>query len=198
VLDVLHPLLSAALCEGEPVKVIETAWGELPLRISAHTTTPQLPLELISSVRCIVRVGQQVVVCENADGVQHPWPGGRREAGESFADTAVREVHEETGWLIDRESLRQLGWLRLTHLGPRRPGGQGPYPDFLQVVFTATATGRDGDAEQPWTDLDGYEVAWRLATLDEAAAASSRDELARVFLRLLGGEQVAGEGRAES
>lgn len=181
----MHPLLSAALREAEPVMAIEAIWGELPLRISAYTTTPQLPLELISSVRCIVRVGRQVVVCENADGVQHPWPGGRREAGESFADTAAREVHEETGWLIDRESLRQLGWLRLTHLRPLPPGGRSPYPDFLQVVFTATATKRDGDQGQPWTDLDGYEVAWRLATLDEAAAASSRDELARVFLALL-------------
>jgi ADP-ribose pyrophosphatase YjhB (NUDIX family) len=181
----VHPLLTAALLEAEPAHEIETAWGTLPLRISAYTTTPQLPLELISSVRCIVRVGRQVVLCENADGVQHPWPGGRREPGESFADTAAREVHEETGWLIDRESLHQLGWLRLTHLAPRRPDGQGPYPDFLQVVFTATATKRDGENGEPWVDLDGYEASWRLATLDEAAAASSRDESARVFLALL-------------
>lgn len=55
----------------------------------------------------------------------------------------------------------------------------------LQVVFTATVTERDGEQGQPWTDLDGHEVAWRLATLDEAAAASSRDELARVFPALL-------------
>jgi ADP-ribose pyrophosphatase YjhB (NUDIX family) len=171
---------------SEPAAWHEMAWdgGRMPLRVSAYTTTPDLPIELVTSVRCIVRVGGLVVFCRNADG-RHPWPGGRRRAAESYADTAAREVHEETGWLIERSSLRQLGWLHLTHLGGRPSSHQGPYPDFLQVVFTATASDRDGGVDAPWTDTDGYELSSELLTLDEALVRTSTDLLAPVFLELL-------------
>jgi 8-oxo-dGTP pyrophosphatase MutT (NUDIX family) len=183
-----HPGLAAAMRAGGPVATSETVWAEgtMPLRVSAYTTTPDLPLELISSVRCIVYVdGDRIVFCENADG-RHPWPGGRRNPGESFADTAAREVHEETGWLIERESLRPRGWLRFTHLGPEPAANQGPYPDFLQVVFTATATTRDGGRDVQWTDMDGgYEHTSSLLTLTEARRLTSTNLLAHVFLDLL-------------
>ena len=134
----VHPGLAAAMSVAGPVAAQEIAWagGEMPLRVCAYLTTPVLPLELVSSVRCIVWVGDRLVFCENEDG-SHPWPGGRRLEGESYADTAAREVHEETGWRIDRASLRQLGWLRLTHRGPKPPANTGPFPDFLQLIFVA-------------------------------------------------------------
>ena len=187
----LDPALAAVLRGQEPVAEHETAWldGAMPLRVSAFLgarSTPNLPLPLISSIRCIVHVGDRLVFCENRSG-RHPWPGGRRMAGESFADTAAREVHEETGWLLDRDSLRQLGWLRLRHLGPEPEGNQGPYPDFLQLVFTGTATQRDGglDADAEWIDTDGYELESSLVTLDEAIERTSLDMHAPVFLELL-------------
>ena len=49
----------------------------------------------------------------NLDGLTHAWPGGRRQPGESFAETAAREVEEETGWLVRPGSFRLLGWLHL-------------------------------------------------------------------------------------
>ena len=192
----VHPALAAVLTEQQPVAEHETAWmdGAMPLRVSAYAgeasvaSAARLPLELISSIRCIVRVGGKLLFCENRSS-RHPWPGGRRIAGESFADTAAREVHEETGWLIERESLRGLGWLRLRHLGPEPDGNAGPYPDFLQLVFVAAAHRRDGglppDAE--WTDVDGYELDSRLVTLDEAIERTSTDMHAQVFLELLRG-----------
>ena len=163
--------------------------GAMPLRITAYTDTeqaPRLPLEIISSIRCIVRVADKYVFCENKTS-RHPWPGGRRNLGESFADTATREVHEETGWLLKPETMRQLGWLHLRHLGPEPEGNEGPYPDFLQLVFVAKADRRDGnlpeDAE--WTDPDGYELESRLVPLDEAITQTSTDMHAQVFLELL-------------
>jgi len=203
-----HPGLAAAMRAGDPVATGETVWskGTMPLHVSAYTTTPDLPLELVTSVRCIVRVGSGVgddggdldgvigcdgddrelfVYCDNADG-GHPFPGGRRIEGESFADTAAREVHEETGWHIDRSTLRRLGWLRLAHLGPEPAVKKGPYPVFLQVVFTAAAATRDVARDAEWTDIDGYEQSSRLVTLEEARRRStSTDLLAHVFLDLL-------------
>ena len=68
----------------------------MPLRVSAYTTPTALPDELVSSVRCVTQAGDLIVLCENANGT-HPWPGGRRHPSKSYADTAAREVHEETG-----------------------------------------------------------------------------------------------------
>ncbi|GAA3427549.1 hypothetical protein GCM10018953_47320 [Streptosporangium nondiastaticum] len=79
-----------------------------PLRVAAHTSDAEVPLELVTSVRCIVWVGDSIVFCENSDGA-HPWPGWRRQAGKSYADTIVREAREETGWWIDRASVRRMG-----------------------------------------------------------------------------------------
>ena len=187
-----HPALAAVVADvGRPAAEHETAWldGAMPLRVSAYIgaeSASRLPLELISSIRCIVRVGDRYLLCQNKSSV-HPWPGGRRIAGESFAETAAREVHEETGWLLIQDSLRQLGWLRLRHLGPEPEGNQGQYPDFLQLVFVGEATERDGglSADAAWDDVDGYELASSLVTLEEAIGRTSVDMHAPVFLELL-------------
>ena len=92
-----------ASTDVSPAAVEETAWanGAVPLRIAAHIRAAQLPDELVLSVRCIVLVEDDIVVCSNRDGILHPWPGGRREGNETLVETACREVHEETGWLVD-------------------------------------------------------------------------------------------------
>jgi hypothetical protein len=143
-------------------------------------------------VRCLVLVDGLIVFCRNTDG-SHPWPGGRRLPGESYLETTVREVHEETGWLIRPDTATDLGWLHLTHLGPPQGDGSSPYPDFLQVVLCAKASERVGGRDVEWTDTDGYESTSRLATLDEAMVATSSDLLARVFLDLLSEKLAAGE-----
>jgi ADP-ribose pyrophosphatase YjhB (NUDIX family) len=117
--------------------------------------------ELVTSVRCLVRVGRDVrelLVCTNADGISHPWPGGRRAVGETLEQTAHREVVEETGWLIEPSSLRQLGWLHHEDLTPRPGGSPYPHPDFLQVVLAGRAHARERCIETPWSDTDGYEA----------------------------------------
>jgi ADP-ribose pyrophosphatase YjhB (NUDIX family) len=181
-----HPHLAALLRDRRPLATQRTAWGNgaIPLEICAYAGADELPAELVTSVRCIVVVGDRLVLCSNEDGV-HPWPGGRREDGESYLDTAVREVHEETGWRLDRPSLQRLGWLHLRHLGPCPPGYVYPYPDFLQLVFAATARERDGDSRGGWTDLDGHEQSSALVGSADALERISKDAVATAFLRLL-------------
>jgi ADP-ribose pyrophosphatase YjhB (NUDIX family) len=181
-----HPDLARLLAGRRPAATGEISWlgGAMPLRVSAYATPAELPEELVTSVRCVVQVGELIVFCENADGA-HPLPGGRRDPGESYVDTAAREVHEETGWLLDRDTVRPLGWLHLEHLAPRRPDYPYPYPDLLQIVFHGTATERDGGPDASWTDTDGYEQRSSLVSVAEAHTRTSTDLLAPVFLDLI-------------
>jgi ADP-ribose pyrophosphatase YjhB (NUDIX family) len=182
-----HPALAPLLKERSPAAVVEFAWldGTLPLRASSYTEVADLPDELVSSIRCLVIVSDQIVVCDTPDGC-HPWPGGRREAGESFVETACREVHEETGWLLDPGSVTPVGWIHLEHLKTQPEDYPHLHPDFLQLVCVGRATNREDDAEG-WVDTEGWEKASRLVSLDEARRQVTFDGAAGalVFLDLL-------------
>lgn len=153
-----------------PMSVTEVTWAR-PLRISAYLAVAELPDDLVVSVRCIVRVDDQVVVCTNADGRTHAWPGGRREPGEGYVDTACREVWEETGWRLESSTVEVIGFLHLFNLG--EPLEPYPHPDVVQVVTTAAATSRQAD---DWTDLEGYELHSDLMAIDDAVGAISVEE----------------------
>jgi 8-oxo-dGTP pyrophosphatase MutT (NUDIX family) len=132
-----------------------------------------------------VIVDRHVMICTNADG-KHPWPGGRRALGESFAETARREVHEETGWMLNAESIRDLGWLHFEHLSQQPDDYPNPHPDFLQIVCTGSASVRD-HRHDAWTDTEGYEVASELVPIEDVPAHLSGDpvaQLSRPFLSL--------------
>jgi ADP-ribose pyrophosphatase YjhB (NUDIX family) len=165
---VRHPALAPLLHARIPAAVVEFSWrdGTLPLRASSYIEVAALPDELVSSIRCFVVVGDRVVVCDTPDGC-HPWPGGRREPGESYTDTACREVREETGWLLDPASVVPVGWIHLEHLEAQPADHPYLHPDFLQLVCIGRATGREDDAVE-WVDTEGWEQASRLVSLDEA------------------------------
>ncbi len=181
-----HPQLATLLRDRRPLATQRTAWanGTLPLEIRAYAGAAELPDELVTSVRCIVGVGDCVLVCTNEGGA-HPWPGGRRESGESCADTAIREVHEETGWWLEPEELRLLGWLHLHHLAAPPADYPYPHPDFVQLVYAANAKRHDGDPHAAWTDVAGYERSSMLVRIEEAREQLAGDPLASAFLELL-------------
>lgn len=159
----------ALLEASRPSASGEVTWGggTLPLKLTAYTQAAELPDELVTSIRCIVEVGGRIVLCENESGF-HIWPGGRREPDETFAETARREVHEETGWLIDESTIRAVGWLHHEHVNPAPAGHPYPHPDFLNLVLHATARERDGGEANEWSDTEGYESASRLVSIEEA------------------------------
>lgn len=156
-----HPEVAAFLARARPLASEVTTWpnGDR-IRASAFAGAGPLPDVVVSSVRCIVEVDDQVVMCHNAHGVHHVFPGGRRERGETFVETACREVHEETGWRLDPDSLRQTGWLHLENLTVVPESHPYPHPDAFHAVFAGTARTRDGDGS--WTDTEGYELSSRL------------------------------------
>jgi ADP-ribose pyrophosphatase YjhB (NUDIX family) len=177
-----HPDVTALLARSTPVVIHEAEWPLGPLRFCAHVGAVELPREVVTSVRVIVQVDDSVVVCTNVGG-SHPWPGGRLEPGESWLDAAVREVHEETGWHLQRDTVRQLGWLHCEHLSSVPGDHPFPHPDFLQYVVTGRATTRDGDAS--WIDTEGFEASSRLVRVADLAAAGLQDPLPGPFVELL-------------
>ncbi|WP_018353027.1 NUDIX domain-containing protein [Longispora albida] len=167
------PELAGILASSEPSVVTEDEWdwhgAPLPFRISGHLGAFRLPEHLVTSVRCLVSVAGRLVVCETPRDT-HIWPGGRREGGESFGETAAREVLEETGWKIDPASLAPVGFLHFEHLVPPPAGYPYPSPDFLQLVLGA-AVAEPADQPENWTDdVGGWELRSYLADPAELAA----------------------------
>lgn len=172
------PRLLDLLSSRTPASVTDVQWAR-PLRISAFVGAAPLPDDLVMSVRCLVLVGDEVLLCTTVEGRSHAWPGGHRLPGESFAETAAREVHEETGWLLDPAAVDEIGFLHLHNVGEPLEGY--PHPDTLQAVLVASATGRSA---MDWTDVEGYEVSSRLVPLGTAADLVSPEEpMCLPFLR---------------
>jgi 8-oxo-dGTP pyrophosphatase MutT (NUDIX family) len=176
-----HPDVLAVLRAATPMAAERIVWpGGLLLDLAAYSPLPPLPSEFVTSVRCLVRVDDRVVVCHAPDG-PHIWPGGRREGGESYRATARREVYEETGRTIDEKALRPLGFLHYRYVEARPDDHPYPHPDFLQIVYAT----RIGDVGDPgWIDVDGREQGHHLHPLDDLDGLSISAPQ-RAFLDLL-------------
>jgi len=157
VADFLRPLT--------PIAVDFAVWpGGMELALTAYATGGQPPVDFVSSVRCIVSVGEQVLVCEDRHPSVDVLPGGRCEPGESWAQTAHREVFEETGWRVDPHTLSALGFIHFRHLTPVADEHPFPHPDFFQVVRSGEGRG----APEDWVDVEGWVLRSWLHPVTEA------------------------------
>lgn len=198
--------LARFLAGRTPLTGEEVAWGRgaraTRLRVAAYLDGEPPPRAFVTSVRCVVLRGDDVLVVRNADDETHIVPGGRREEGEAPEETVRREVREETGWELG--PLAPLGCVHFHQLSPRLPEHAFPYPDFIQAVYTAEATAfapearLDGDYEREATFTPAAAVralglpAWQRLLLDAAlrrrdtlalAPPAWRDELADLIAR---------------
>lgn len=183
-----HPSITDLLGTAVPAVSGELEWedGTYLCRLDTFVGAAELPEEFVGSVRCLVLVDDRVVICTNADQKSHPWPGGRREPGETYADTACREIHEETGWLLDPGSLEHVGWLHFEHLRARPALHKWDHADFLMTVYVGRASDRDGGRDNPWSDTEGHELSSELLSLDDAIELVALHEPNAIpFLNLL-------------
>jgi 8-oxo-dGTP pyrophosphatase MutT (NUDIX family) len=109
---------------------------EQPLQIACYRAETPPPLAFVTSVRCVLLRDGSVLVQQDRT-TTHILPGGRREGDEPPETTLRRELREETGWEI--AAPRLLGFMHFHDPNPAPPGHPYPHPDFLQLVYTASA-----------------------------------------------------------
>jgi 8-oxo-dGTP pyrophosphatase MutT (NUDIX family) len=160
---------------GPPICEEMITWGDQLLRVRSYIGYGVPPADYVTSVRCVVLCGNQVLVVRDPQE-QHILPGGRRAPGETFEQTARREVREETGWLLGE--LQPLGVKHFYHLSPKSANYPYPYPDFLQLIYQGYALTFDAQAKEP----DGYELAASLQLITNATLRTLRPS-DRHFLR---------------
>ncbi|MDP1793610.1 MAG: NUDIX domain-containing protein [Acidimicrobiales bacterium] len=182
---------AAALARlASPAAVHDVAWGDVRLRVSAILDDKVglgegLPLEALGSVRVVVTAAMAdgvgvLVVHDGSDDNVSVLPGGRVEPGETTVETATRELHEETGWTLDPESLRAVGVLHLRRLDDGGPTPGFPYPDNLMLVLTGTGV---PPATDRWRDPEGQVHYSELLRADLALRAVGADPVETAFAR---------------
>lgn len=156
--------LVSFLQQCEPITETWSHWGQIHLREHTYLSEQLPPDEVVSSVRAILFRGEEVMVITDHKKEPYVIPGGRREPGESLEMALRRELLEETGWHVRQTAV--LGFIHFHHLSPKPDGYPYPYPDFLQVVYTAVATSYDVTAMVP----DPYVASARFCPIEELLA----------------------------
>ncbi len=120
----------------------EETWhvqGLMKVRIGLANEPP--PSEVSSSVLAIVFDKQSRFLFlgtgERSGNISHFLVGGRSEPGETGEQAVMREVGEETGWVIRTHGI--IGYRHFHQTEPFRPGSDRPYPDFVQYIYAARA-----------------------------------------------------------
>ncbi len=148
----MHPDLTRFLKKNSSFHEGPIQWGETELLLRCFLTAEMPPLSLVSSARAVVIQRGQVLVIrdkateEQAVEAQAILPGGRLEEGESPEEALAREMAEETGWEVERKGI--IGALQLHHLSPKPEDHKYPYPDFMHVIYRASAKRKIPESEQ--------------------------------------------------
>lgn len=115
---------------------------------------------VILGIRVVVRRDDEVLLVRHTYRPEWFLPGGQPKRGESLADTARREVREETGMYVDEVSLSGVY--------------SSLFPSFSNHVVVFAATVRDQESETESPEID----ALRWANPDDLPAACASETTA--------------------
>jgi phosphatase NudJ len=137
---------------------------------------PREPIPTWCFALVVVRKGDRFLLIQESK-YGEPWylPGGRVEAGESFADAAARETREEAG-----VPVRVTGVLRIEH-SPTKAGSR------IRVLFLA----EPADDTPPKSEPDDESLRAEWVALDELPNYALRsEEVAELFAYVANGGAV--------
>ena len=123
---------------------------------------PEQAIDLTESMPDEVDEQPAVLMILGRGGDRWGLPGGGREAGETYEEAAVREVHEETGVDCELTGVWQVKRRRFVHReDPERRGY------LLSVFFTAAYAGGEADRYPERWDEDADEEILDVEWFDE-------------------------------
>ena len=100
------------------------------------------------SVRGIILRDGKVAMMYSKKYNYYKLPGGGMDQGETYIDTLIREVREESGLVVKPETIKEFGYVKRIE--------KGRYEDiFIQENFYYTCEAEEGLVAQ---DLDDYEA----------------------------------------
>lgn len=119
----------------------------------------------------VIRCGESLVLVHSASRPGWAPPGGKRDAGETIRQAAVREVQEETSLHLRAEELRPVGYERIViqpgherapwdagdnHIAvfsvvlPHRVEVAPQAPDILEATWMTIEQARSASGGEPW------------------------------------------------
>lgn len=133
----------------------------MDITIDLKNYTEKLPVFKRMAARAVIREGDKYLLIYSKYG-DYKFPGGGAEEGETLEETLIREVQEETGYYVGRDSIKQYG-----KVFERRKGEHGNIMEMDSWYFLC-----ERETEAGSRNLDEYEkeydyrIAWM--TLQEA------------------------------
>src|SRR5262245_31322770 len=123
--------LESFLGRHEPIGGWRAEWLGVPLEARTYLSRELPPRRLVGSVRALVLRGDSVLLVHTSPPILNV--GGRCQPGETVEETLLREVAEESGWVV--HPLGVIGFVHCRHLDEQRPAWGRPAPDFVDPVF---------------------------------------------------------------
>lgn len=121
-----------------------------------------------TAVRGIIRKDGKFLIIHSMKYGDYKFPGGGKHSGEELLDTLVREVQEETGYLVRQETATP--YMKVIE---RRKGDPDDMMEMISWYYICDVEGEQGERNlDDYEEEYDYRVQWM--SLEEAIAANER------------------------
>ncbi|MCP2362572.1 8-oxo-dGTP pyrophosphatase MutT (NUDIX family) [Nonomuraea thailandensis] len=135
-------------------------WIPVAHRLDVILSETLPPVEQTTSAFAFVSdsAGRTLMTCVDREGRGWDIPGGHLEPGESLAEAAARELHEETGLSLPASALSIFAWQRIELLEP--PPADYRYPALAYMAMFRAALPESGAPTRPPAGSESTRADW--------------------------------------